>query len=292
MEREAIARLALQALLERHADALDRGEAVGQHRLLRKGRQALGQLERPLDVPPRRDKLRDEAHSERLVDRHHPPREDDVERAPEAHDPRQPLSAAVDQRHAPAPLGEAEYGTFGRYAQIAPERQLEPARQAPTGDGGDGGLRRDPAREAEWAARCRKARPKGVDRLQVRARAERDAARAGEDEHARVFVGLETLIPLGQEVGRGAVDGVAAIRAIDGEHRGRAEALVGHLILGHRGGRRVDYQPASWRFWAAFFSALRRSSAPWMALKTMTSSVKNTTRPRPKMLTTLSSVSP
>ena len=38
-----------------------------------------------------------------------------------------------------------------------------------------------------------------------------DAARAGEDHHARVVVGLEAQVGLVQGRGRGAVDGVAPV---------------------------------------------------------------------------------
>ena len=63
--------------------------------------------------------------------------EDQVERAPEPDDPRQPLRAAVDQRHAPAALGEAERRALGGDAQVAPQRELQSARQAPARDRGD-----------------------------------------------------------------------------------------------------------------------------------------------------------
>ena len=112
------------------------------------------------------------------------------ERPAQADDPRQPLGAAVDQRDAPAPLGEAEAGVLGRDPQVAPERQLEAAGQAPAGDRRDRRLRRRQAGEPIGpSGRCRarrrslarrdargrrrgRLRPLG-DRLQVGAGAER-----------------------------------------------------------------------------------------------------------------------
>ena len=58
--------------------------------------------------------------------------------------------------------------------------------------------------------------------------AERHAARAGEDHHARVVVGLEPLVGVGQLGGRGPVDRVAALLAVDRHDRRGAAALVGH----------------------------------------------------------------
>ena len=48
-------------------DALDRGAAVGEHRLLREGGEPLGQLQRPLQVPAGLDHLVDEADPARLL---------------------------------------------------------------------------------------------------------------------------------------------------------------------------------------------------------------------------------
>ena len=95
--------------------------------------------------------LRQQAHVERLARVDDAPGQDQVERAAEADDARQPLGAAVDQRDAPAPLGEAELRARGRDAQVAPQRQLEPAGQAPAGDRGDRRLARRQAREPERA---------------------------------------------------------------------------------------------------------------------------------------------
>ena len=53
----------------------------------------------------------------------------------------QPVGAAVDERHAPAPLEAAEAGRLAGHPQVAPGRQLEPAGDAPALDGGDHRLR-------------------------------------------------------------------------------------------------------------------------------------------------------
>ena len=69
-------------------------------------------------------------------------------------------------------------------------------------------------------------RGEALDRLEVGARAEGDAAGAGDDEHARVVVGLEGRKRLQQLVGRRPVDRVAALLAVDGQDGG-ADALIG-----------------------------------------------------------------
>ena len=53
--------------------------------------------------------------------------EDQVERAALADQARQAHRAAVDQRHAPAAAEDAEHRVFVGHAQVAPQRQLEPA---------------------------------------------------------------------------------------------------------------------------------------------------------------------
>jgi hypothetical protein len=165
----------------------------------------------------------------------HPPGEDEVERAAEADDPRQPLGAAVDERDAPPALGEAERRALGGDPQVAPQGELEAAGQAPAADGGDRRLRRRAPREAQRAARVAQARGEGLDRLEVGAGAEAHAAGAGEDQRPRRVVGLEGLHAGGQTLGRGSVDGVAAVLTVDGQHGGGADPLVVHLV-GHRRG--------------------------------------------------------
>ena len=82
-----------------------------------------------------------------------------------ADQPRQPDRAAVDQRHAPAPAEDAEDGVLLGDPQVAPERELETARDGVALDRGDhrlataasgsgpSGRRRPPRRGCR--ARCR-----------------------------------------------------------------------------------------------------------------------------------------
>ena len=88
--------------------------------------------------------------------------------------------------------------------------------------GFDGG----PAGEAERALGQVQPRAERLDRLQVGAGAEGHAAGAGEDQHARVVVGLEALEGLAERLGGRPVDRVAALLAVDRDDRGRARALV------------------------------------------------------------------
>src|SRR5205085_289713 len=80
--------LELQALLERPAGAFERGAAVGEHGLLRERGQALGVLERALEVTAVGYYLVDEPHLERLRRGDDPPGQDHVHRATEAEDAR------------------------------------------------------------------------------------------------------------------------------------------------------------------------------------------------------------
>ena len=52
-------------------------------------------------------------------------------------DPRQPHRPAVDQRHAPAAAEDAEHRVLLDDAQVAPQRQLQPAGDGVAGDRGD-----------------------------------------------------------------------------------------------------------------------------------------------------------
>ncbi len=133
------------------------------------------------------------------------PRQDQVERrGPRPDDARQPLGAAVDQRHAPAALGEAERGRLGGDAQVAPERQLQPARQAPAGDGGDRRLRRRNAREAERAARVVEPRAEALDAFRSAPAQKATPPGAGEHHDAGVVVGLEAVVGLLEQLARWA----------------------------------------------------------------------------------------
>ena len=216
-----------EPLLERHAGTLDRGAAIGEHRLLREGGDLLGELERALEVAAGSDDLVDEPDPLGLLRVDGPAGEDQLQRPPHADDQRQPLGPAVDQRHSPAALEQAEGRAGRRDPQVAPQRQLDPSREAPAVDGGDRRLRRRHPGRAH--------RPLGmvdveIERLQVGARAERVAAGSGEDEDARLDVGLEVAQALTQQLGRRRVDRVAALGPVDRQHRRRADALVANSL--------------------------------------------------------------
>ena len=102
---------------------------------------------------PGRDDLGEEADRVRLLGVEDPAGEDDVERPALADDARQALRAAVDERDAPAALGEAEPRVRVADAQVAPQRELEAAGEAPAADRGDRRLRARQAGEAERAVR-------------------------------------------------------------------------------------------------------------------------------------------
>jgi len=72
----------------------------------------------------------------------------------------------------------------------------------------------------------------GLDRLEVGTGAERHVCGACEDHHPSLVVGHEGPIGLVKQLRGGAVDGVAALRAVDGHHRRGAPALVAHLLHG------------------------------------------------------------
>jgi hypothetical protein len=88
-------RLHGQSVGEREREAVVRGAAVGEHRLLRERREALGDLERALEVRAAGADLGDQPERERLGRVDEAAGEDEVERAAEADDPRQALRAAV-----------------------------------------------------------------------------------------------------------------------------------------------------------------------------------------------------
>ena len=161
--------------------------------------------------------------------------------------------------------GIAERRALGGDPQVAPQRQLQAARQAEAGDRGDRRLGRRQAREAHRALRAHQPLAQGVGGLQVGARAEGHAAGAREHHHARILVGLEAQVGLVQGRRGGAVDGVAPVLAVDRDERRGARALVADgaglrrsLIarppLAHAAAR--AYQPP--RHWASPRRLLRR----------------------------------
>ena len=106
--------------------------------------------------------------------------------------------AAVDERHAPAPLEAAEAGALAAHPQVAPRGQLEAAGHAPALDGGDHRLRELQAGRPE-----RPARPQGREVVEVGAGAE-GLLVAVEHGHLGLVVGLEGEELVVQACGGGA----------------------------------------------------------------------------------------
>src|SRR2546421_5938328 len=92
---EARSGLVGEALVQGHAEALDRRAPVGQHRHLWEGGERLRVLEGAVEVSAGGHDLGDEPDLERLLRGHHAAGEDDVQSAAQADDARQPLRAAI-----------------------------------------------------------------------------------------------------------------------------------------------------------------------------------------------------
>ena len=141
--------------------------------------------------------------------------------------------AAVDQRHAPAPAEHAEHGVARRDAQVAPQRELEPARDREAFDRGDDRLREQHARRPHRSVAVGHAPVAAAvaDRLEVGARAER-AAGAGEHRDVVRVVGVEVAERIGEERRGRAVDRVAHLGAVDRDDR---DATLVFDVDGHDG---------------------------------------------------------
>ena len=181
----------------------------------------LGQLERPLDVLSRRHDLVHEPDAQRLVGS--PPGgpvriSSSARPIPTTRGSRcvPPSISGTPQRRSNRPNVEPSVAIRRSHhsASSTPPARHQPEIAAIVGfDGVE-------TREAHRAVGV--SRSRGVHRLQVGARAERDVG-AGQHQHARVVVRLEALKPLAQQLRRLAVDGVAALRAVDREHRRLAD---------------------------------------------------------------------
>ena len=211
---------------------------------------------------PGGDDLGDHAPVERLAGLDHPPGEDHLQRPAHADDPRQPLGAAVDQRHAEAPLGEPEPARLGGDPQVAPQRQLEPAREAPARDRGDRRLRGAQPGEAERpvgalvepggdrglaasgvaSSGCspRKLCARSANAFRS-APAQNASGPSPVSTSARASSSASKRWKPSSSVGRGlVVDRVAALRAGDRQHRGRAAALVADLAHALRAAQALE----------------------------------------------------
>ncbi len=236
LERDkAMAQLVRERLVESVIVLLVRGQAVVAHAQLGKlshlCSKRLGRLTRR---PRWHDAVR-EPHRECLLGTDRTAREDQVERAPEPHDARQPHRPAVDQRHAPAAAEDAEHRVLLDDPQVAPQRQLKSARNGVSGDGGDHRLTQQHARGAH--------RPVAIGRdavalgrsgtLEVGAGAE-GAACTPQHAHARLLVGVKRAERVGERLRGRPVDRVADLRLIE-DHRRDGTVALDHDAHGARG---------------------------------------------------------
>ena len=143
-------------------DALERRGAVGEHRVLREAGERLGDLEGALEVAAGRDDL---GHAARCASASSASTMRPVRIMSSAR-PRPtmrgsrwvpPSISGTPKRRSVKPSG-----VLGGDAQVAPQRQLEAAGQAPARDRGDRRLGRDEAREAERPVGERRAAGRSV----------------------------------------------------------------------------------------------------------------------------------
>ena len=138
-----------------------------------------------------------------------------------------PSSSGTPQRRSKRPKVDLRRGD----PHVAPERQLDPAGQAPAVDRGDRRLGRGEPGRAHRPVRVADVE---VHRLQVGAGAEGLAAGAGEDEDAGAVVGLEVHQALPERLGRGGVDRVAPLGAVDRQDGRRPDPLVTQFVRSSR----------------------------------------------------------
>src|SRR5262245_32685678 len=143
---QAELRLEPQRILQAELPLAIRGQAVAAQAALWERGEIVRELLRFLErATLRHDPVR-ETHHARLVAGDAAAGEDQVERVRVADQAGEPDGAAVDQRHAPAAAEHAEDGVLGGDAQVAPERELEPARDGVPLHRGDHRLREEHAR--------------------------------------------------------------------------------------------------------------------------------------------------
>src|SRR5262245_19134807 len=215
--RRAALELVGQGVVERQAPLLVARSPVAPQAQLRKPRELVRELDGTVERPARIGDPVREPHGERLVARHAAAGEDHVEGAAVPDEAGEPHGAAVDQRDAPPSAVHPEHRVPCGDAQVTPQRELEPAGDGVTLDGGDDRLVEQHARRPHGpvAVRGRPIAPAGRDGLEVRAGAER-APGAGEHGHRAVVVAAEGAERLGQSLRRRAIDRVADLRTVDG----------------------------------------------------------------------------
>ena len=143
--------------------------------------------------------------------------QDQLERAAVADDARQTDRAEVDQRHAETAIEEAEDRGARRNPEVAPQRELHPARDRGAFDRGDHRLAQPEPRRAhrtEVAVRLDGPPFAFGDRLEIGPGAER-APRAGQHRDVRVRVSVEALEGLEQGARGRKVDRVAPFGPLD-----------------------------------------------------------------------------
>jgi hypothetical protein len=148
--------------------------------------------------------------------------EDQVQRAALADHARKPDRAHVDQRHAKAPVEDAECRVRGGHAKVAPQCQLEPSGHGVALDRSDHRLAEDhPRRAHRTVARVRRAawilRSK---RFQIEARA-KVPVRTRQDRDRQGFRLVEFLEGLSQGRRSFRIDGIPDFGPRDG-HRHHA----------------------------------------------------------------------
>ena len=232
---------------ERQADPLERRAAVGEHRLLREGSEALGDLERAIEVAPRLDDLGDEAPVERLgASTSRPVRIISSARPmPTIRGSRwvPPSISGTPKRRSVKPRRASAVATRRSHqsASSSPPASAQPeiaaivgfdarSRVNPSGPSGRWSSQSDTVR-----SRSRRAAVGvlGEERLARSANAFRSAPAQNASgpspvstSAARLVVGLEAVKAV-EELGRGlVVDRVAPLGPGDRQHGGRAAALV------------------------------------------------------------------
>jgi hypothetical protein len=152
-----------------------------------------------------------------------------------ANQSRQPDGAEIDQGNAKAAAEDAESGVFRDHPHVRPQCEFHAAGDSKSFDRGDHGFRqpqparphrRDRIMAADLALFVGIARR---HRLEVGAGTE-IAAGAGEHRHRGFLVGIEGAKDIVQFSRGGAVDGVAAMRTVDGNDGHRSIAFDEHGI--------------------------------------------------------------
>ena len=233
-----------QALLQRPAEAAQRGLLVGADRGLRQLGDRGGQLTCPAERTAAGHDLVDEADRERLACVDHPPGDDQVHRAPPADDARQPLRAAVGEADVPAPAGDAERRVLVGDGQVRPADPLEPARVGHAVDRRDRGLvevgpARGPEHSGPLAAYMRRALVRGqrddrrpvLQRLQVAAGRERLVAATGQYAHERAVVVAKARPGVDQLLVHRRPDRGHPLGPVEGDRDDGTVLLVAHELV-------------------------------------------------------------